>query len=579
MTSFTSKIKNKHALAIIMVFLYLSMSLPAIFSAGVVWDETRHISNAKARLYSVYSIATGKPQLDMCSIDKLPEDPEDEDRCWAGRPRLSISVAGITWGAAMALSGMSLDVVSSVAAHRISTLIFTSLCIFFLVLFAFETYGTKAALLSSAALIFIPRFFIHSLYTTLDAPIASMMLIASYFIWKGTKSRKYAIASGIVFGLALATKVTAFLLPLAIVPWLLICYRDRILKRIKSLAAGRIEPTPAVFLLASLIIISPVVFLIIWPWLWNDTLPRLLGYVGLNAAHSVSMNVATFYLGESYIEVPWHYSWVMLLATVPATILFFSILGGIRTLKEGLSMENRASLLLLFGFLLLPLVFTSPLATPHDAMRMYLPTFPFLAMLAGIGGSTLLEFIRGRRASILALFAVLLMISVPGAIAISQGTHAAANYYSLVVGGTEGAYERGFEMDYYGESYNDVVLWLNENAPNGSSIFTHAAWNIMETYKYGDIGQIAYRIGQGKHSLDSVASGLGTFTFEQAGLLSNDIKLAENEEDSDYYIILNRRSLVERSEKIGKYLKNCSPIYTIYSGGVPQAFVYKTGCA
>jgi hypothetical protein len=271
----------------------------------------------------------------------------------------------------------------------------------------------------------------------------------------------------------------------------------------------------------------------------------------------------------------------MLMVTVPIGILFFSLLGAIRSLRDTATLENRASFLILLGFLLLPFVFMSSLATPHDAMRMYMPTFPFLALLAGIGGSTLLDSLgdMGKKASWAALLVLCLVIAAPGAAAISQGTHVTANYYNTVTGGISGAYDKDLEMDYYGESYREAVLWLNDNAPEGARIHTHLAWNILETYKYGDIGQISYRLGQGKHALGEVSGSLGSFSFDQAGLLREDIELVETEEESDYYIMLNRRSSVDISERFGEYLKSCQPVHSIYAGGVPQTLIYKTGCA
>src|SRR4029078_2769947 len=71
--------------------------------------------------------------------------------------------------------------------------------------------------------------------------------------------------------------------------------------------------------------IGPLVFFLLWPWLWNDTLPRLQEYVNFHVHHEY-YNIE--FLGVTYFGPPSPRSYmpVMIAATVPTiTLVLFAI--------------------------------------------------------------------------------------------------------------------------------------------------------------------------------------------------------------------------------------------------------------
>lgn len=567
-----------------LAIVYIILAIYALPDAGLAWDESRHLEGGKARVYSIYAAVTGKPQLDMCLLDQPPSDVDTRWRCWSGRPRLSQTVSGFTWAAAWLINGQHLDPIASIAAHRFATVIFGALAVFFVFLFAAEAFGTKAGFFSAISLIFMPRFFAETLYVTLDAPAAAMVLVATYVFWKGLKSRGWGILAGVAFGLALASKINAYFLPFILLAWFLVSYRDRILPIAKGIAKRTFGFRYVPVAVYSFLFLSPVVFFISWPWLWVDTIPR---YMELLATKD-TIKIAAYYMGGIYGwdtgMLPWHYTWVMTAVTLPLFILIFAIIGGSRAIKDAVTLRNRDTVLILLGAVVPMLIFSSPFATPHDGVRIFLNVFPFIAILSGIGAGMTADFI-GRRfdRKLLIMAVITLLMALPFFFALSDGMNTVAIYYSELTGGPRGAMANGLELDYAGVSYLDVVRWLNENAEPGAKIYAPIATNLWYMYKSGDIGLIAERFMEGRHGLNETVSDLGLALFEQKGILREDIELAEKNE-SDYYVLLNRRSVVDSNasddiREMRYYIDNCDPVYVAEAGGAPATYLFRSGCA
>jgi hypothetical protein len=333
----------------------------------------------------------------------------------------------------------------------------------------------------------------------------------------------------------------------------------------------------------SFLLISPIVFFLSWPWLWVDTLPRYLEVIGTKD----TITISSFYLGSIYGRVegmlPWHYTWVMTAATLPVFILIFVLIGSSKAVKDAITLKGRDSVLILLGAIVPMLIFSSPFATPHDGVRIFINVFPFFAILSGLGASMTTEYIgRFFKWKMITMTVITLLIALPFVFAMSDGMNTVAVYYNELVGGAPGAMAMGLEMDYSGVSYLSVVNWLNENAEQGAKINAPIATNLWYTYKSGDIGLIAERFQEGRHGLNETVSGLGLGIFEQEGMLREDIELSEKNE-SDYYIILNRRSIVESgaSEELiemKSYIDTCEPVYVATAGGAPACYVFRRDC-
>jgi hypothetical protein len=226
-----------------------------------------------------------------------------------------------------------------------------------------------------------------------------------------------------------------------------------------------------------------------WPWLWDQSLIHLALYVLRNASHT---QIGLLFLGKVYNNttesVPWHYPLTILALTVPLVTLVLSTLGVARTLRDPRQQQSVGFLFLWATLLpcLIPIVLGSP---KYDGERLFLPAFPFLAILAGIGGAVLVR-IAGHfdhktathsRASLVFL-AVLGFLILNGVWAFWSIHPYYLTYFNELAGGRKRAFSR-FEMTYWGEGLNKEALeTLNTLIPDGASVCPRAM-NI-EVLKY-----------------------------------------------------------------------------------------------
>jgi hypothetical protein len=306
-----------------------------------------------------------------------------------------------------------------------------------------------------------------------------------------------------------------------------------------------------------------------------------------------TIRIKAYYLGSVWNArfpiLPWHYTWFMTAVTVPVAILFLCFIGSWRPIKSIFTTKDKDSVLILLAVLIPLIVFSTPYATPHDGVRIFLNIFPFIAILSGMGADTVVEYIGrliGKKIIVACAIAVIIPLSFLAAFA--SGMPYVVNYYNELVGGIRGADAAGLELDYWGQSYTGIVEWLNENAKTKTRIHAPIITNIFEMYKYGDIGLIARRGFEGRHNLSDTVSGIGWEVFEQDGLLRDDIELVYGGE-SDYYILLNRKSIIENRLPMKptdyhnttiyrEYLEKCIPVYSVEADGVPLSMVYETDC-
>ncbi len=592
---FSGKRRTDIAVAVFLVALYLSLALYTLPATGLTIDEPRYIAQAKARAYSIYATATGSTDLFFCDLTKSFIGTEWYSRCWEGRPKLAITLSGIGWAAIFAISGVQLGTIESIAAHRIPIILFSALGLLVLYLLVRDGYGRRAAFFSGLSFIFMPVLFSFTKYVLIDGVSAMMWIICVWVFWKATKSRKYALMAGPVFGIAMTSKAQLWFLPIALIVWVLVSYRDRL-----AVKAGRLRsalssegsifykvksalaevPLPAY----SIAFLSPVFALLLWPWLWFDTAERFSWWVSYYTGATGSGAATSFFMGEAYTRAPFFFQTLLSLATLPVTIMTFSLIGAYAALKHTANLENRLSLLVLLSATLLLVVF-SLRGISYSGVQQYIQIFPFIAILSGIGADRLLSSMRKskqyKKREILILAAVALLIALPGLVSILNGH--TDSYFSVLVGGTGGVYSTQlFEPVWSGEPYLETVPWMNENLPQNSSIYVPMFQNIFNTYKYGDIGQITGRVD---------TSSVTGFSFEQDGILREDIEIISFYEYEEDPSVIDRVNYIVTSPRFSSYwmesfmsdftkecIEDSEPVYRVVSYGAPIASVYEFPC-
>jgi hypothetical protein len=114
----------------------------------------------------------------------------------------------------------------------------------------------------------------------------------------------------------------------------------------------------------------------------------------------------------------------------------------------------------------------------YDNDRLFMPAFPYIAALAGIGLDWTLRGIRSwltlrGRMALATPLAVIVLVLVYGphlALAAPLYPHW-LSYYSEIVGGLPGATRLGLETTYWCDTYTEALDYLNKNAQMGDVVW------------------------------------------------------------------------------------------------------------
>ncbi len=316
------------------------------------------------------------------------------------------------------------------------------------------------------ALVTMPRVFAHAHYATLDGPVTAAWVLAWATFAPACRSWCAIPWFGLALGLAFCAKFTGWL---AVVPLAVWCALYREWRSARTLAVG-VPIALAAFVLAN-------------PPLWSDPAGGLRTFFDLNLhrGQQPGINVTTWFLGHMYDlnhPLPWYNTLVWTVVTVTPIVLLLGVIGIVASVRRWRS--DRASMLLVFNWATLMIVRALPWAPPHDAERLILPSFAFLAALVGVGAGralyrdTLLvpEKIPAQGWAKVAIVLAVLAATYDTA---SYFPHN-LSYYSRLVGGLRGATALGFEPTYYWDALDRTTLeWLDANTGDNEKVAFGAA--------------------------------------------------------------------------------------------------------
>jgi 4-amino-4-deoxy-L-arabinose transferase-like glycosyltransferase len=229
---------------------------------------------------------------------------------------------------------------------------------------------------------------------------------------------------------------------------------------------------PALETLTAMLAFAPVVGWLGNPAWWVETLPRLAHYYTLSTSRrGVLPDIQILYFGQLYeFCLPWLNAFVLMGITVPVAVLGAGVIG--ITWGLGRIRSDRLPFYFLIHFLTLPVVRMFP--TPaHDGVRLFLPTFFFLAAFAGWGAVCLADQLtQGLRIpSRLIRPALAGLVLGSAAFALIRIHPYELSYYNELIGGPRGAWERGFELTYWYDAFNGPVIdELNRRLPPNASV-------------------------------------------------------------------------------------------------------------
>lgn len=329
--------------------------------------------------------------------------------------------------------------------------------------------GMLGGLFAGASAILMPRLFAH-------AHFASPEMISAFFFLAALLAGGWAMEpreassnsarvirpmlAGMVLGLALLTKLTVVLMPIAAM--------------LAALSRPRTLPTA----LASMAV-GGLVFCLGWPWLWPLEIqgypPGLAGSTrrlteflntGVERAPIYVEYFGTQYPGPAG-KPPWHYVWVFFLTTLPLGTLFLISIGVAAAWRMGRTAMTPRLLVLSLAVILF--VFSLPIER-YDGERLFLMAFPLATVFAGLGADRLSRTLARWMPRPIALAAPWAMLApaIPTMVALHPFE---LSYYNFLVGGLPGAAHRGLEATYWGDTLAPVVLdRFAERIPPGAKV-------------------------------------------------------------------------------------------------------------
>jgi 4-amino-4-deoxy-L-arabinose transferase-like glycosyltransferase len=324
-------------------------------------------------------------------------------------------------------------------------------------------YGRLAGVIASFSLLLMPRVFGHAHLAALEtvmnlAYAAAILSVAAW--WKypedtATRPPKFGRTAfaGVLWGLALLTKIQAVLIGPPVVIWALWHWRRKAL--VPLLVWG---------------IAGLAVFFAGWPWLWFDPWEHALEYFRSTTNRST---LYVWYFGERFadVAVPWHYPFVMFLTTMPLGLLLLGMGGFAGRDAHHPSFRRDGKLQLVLAAGLFPLVlFAVPGVAVYDGARLFLVSSPMWAIAIGRGAALVWEWLQARINIKLAgiICCGLLLAQGYGLWATSP---CYLSYYNLAIGGLPGAERQGMETTYWGDSLTrDIWDHIAQTVPEGGIV-------------------------------------------------------------------------------------------------------------
>lgn len=501
----------------IIVFIVLMFTVKDI---GMTWDEPAYIKASESYSNWVYIFVKDPIRaLQSEVIDTYFETNHEH-------PPVAKIWSGIFWY-------FTKNITDQLSAFRVGPMISVAVmvaCLFYMIA---ERYGKPAGIFASAALLSMPRFFFHAHLAALDVPVAVASFITVFVFWKTIDRKRWAwgILCGAVWGLAVGVKLNAVFVFIALSIWVFIFRRNRS-------AILRLFITGASAILT---------FFLAWPWLYHDTWNRVVEYVMFHVDH---YSIGQWYLGQYYLPPPWHAVFLILWAVVPlTTFLLFGI--GVSQAKKGRN-DGGFVWLLIINVLISILPFTIGKSLLYDNERLFMPVFPFMAALAGIGFGWISKKINGlikndyNRIKPFSTAVLGILLLLPQGLSLVKYYPHLLSYYSEGVGGLKGATKLGLETTYWCETYGETINYINTHGNDHDII-----WAECDTIN----------------------------AYKQFGVLRSNI-FCEDEfsEDANWFLLQYRQSQYgsngEGEYPPLQYLKNFSPDYKIEIDEIPLLELY-----
>ena len=357
-----------------------------------------------------------------------------------------------------------LPILDELTAFRLPSAILHGVLAWLIFAFVLELWGLAEAILAVGCLIALPRALFHAGLDCFDAPIMTLWFATIVAYWRCLDGRRWPWQVGVAWGLALATKHTALLIPFAIaVHYVVIAWRAK-------------DPLYRWRVAVAMAVIGPLVLFVLWPWLWLDPIGHVHAWLKFHWTH---VNYNFEYLGHNWNapRFPWHVAIVTTLFTVPTATLAAAAVGAGVWISKWRERRDRAPVLLLVlsaGAAIAPfLLGTTPI---FGAEKHWMAVLPTICIAAGVGGIwaarralTIVTRIPERAG--LAIVGGAIVLAGLTEVAVSHPY--ALTWYSALAGGAPGGADHGMNRQFWGVAAKGVLPELATLPPG--PVYSHDA--------------------------------------------------------------------------------------------------------
>ncbi len=427
-------------------------SFARLSDVGMTWDEARYFESTQ-RIQEWTGRVVRGPDRTGAFDREVIRQAWDVDRYFNPHPPV--------YKEAMALSDAVIgDRFGPLTGFRTSSLLMFSLLVGLVAALTAKLTRPAAGAGAALALLLMPRVLGHAHIAATDIPLTLFWFVATIGVFQFVQhgSRKWLIAGAVALGLALGTKFTGFLAPAPLLAWLLLYGRDRTSAKAFLLWLG----------------FAVVVAVLVNPAAWYDPVGYQQRLITESLSRETTVPIATFYFGQIWeFVVPWHHALVMSLITLPVVtvVLTFLALGSV--VRRGTERPLAILCIIQIGFWLT--LMGLPSSPSHDGVRLFLPMFPFVAILAGIGFGKLVTALQRRlpagNPQTLGILALTCLLFLPAFVGTVRSGPYLLSYYGELVGGPAGAARVGMEATYWFDAVTpDFLRRVEQELPDSAIV-------------------------------------------------------------------------------------------------------------
>ncbi|MDR0336360.1 MAG: hypothetical protein LBI18_04650, partial [Planctomycetaceae bacterium] len=483
------------------VLILSSSSLPLTWDEGTMYERSANLAFWCQRILQQipsvpknwHNTIPASPELEHVretdSLKLLFSTQELERYCFTdeGHPHFPVFLNMI--GQIVALPFLP-----EIVQFRFGSLVFFAFAIGAVFYRLQQEFDSVTAFFGIVSILLIPRLFAHAQIAAYDSVLISSWLLSWVFFPYALRSTWGTCWFGCAVGLTMSSKFSGCGVLLPLVLWLL--FRFITNQFVSAENRLRIDNLPKrIFLTIFFILFT---FWLFSPRLWLNPIAGMYQYFYLNTHRT--LNIAVLFFGDLYdlnYSLPWYNTLVWSAITVPLGILVLFFAGLITIIRD--KNKHWSGFWLFLNMSSLLFLRALPGTPVHDGIRMFVPAFPFLAIIAGIGAATLWkttgwkgkrwnnvfrnrmlvnekdeqEIIKNQtfcnritKRNKICLCSKLLVFLIYVACLFNMFWYSPQwlSFYNFVIGGLPGAVRSGMEPTYYWDSLDDEVLdWLCQN--------------------------------------------------------------------------------------------------------------------